>query len=63
MKWGITFSRHEISELEKLNRIMGPMETIFSKLNSEKVSTIHLVYPTVKVTLFSMIYFDILVVT
>ena len=63
MKWGITFSRHEISELEKLSRIMGPMETIFSKLNSEKVSTIHLVYPTVKVTLFSMIYFDILVVT
>ena len=39
MKWGITFSIQEIRELEKM----------FCKLNSEKISTIHLVFPTVKV--------------
>ena len=49
MKWGITFSIQEIRELEKLMSIMGPMEKMFSKLNSEKTSTIHLVFPTVKV--------------
>ena len=53
MKWGITFSRHNIKELEKLNRIMGPMETLFSKLNSERISTIHLVYPTFNVTCYN----------
>ena len=49
MKWGITFSIQEIRELEKLMSIMSPMEKMFSKLNSEKISTIHLVFPTVKV--------------
>ena len=49
MKWGITFSIQEIWELEKLMSIMGPMEKMFSKLNSEKTSTIQLVFPTVKV--------------
>ena len=49
MKWGITFSIQEIRELEKLMSIMSPMEKMFCKLNSEKISTIHLVFPTVKV--------------
>ena len=49
MQWGVTFSREEVKELEKLMTIMGPMEKLFSQLNSEKTSAIHLVYPTVKV--------------
>ena len=49
MEWVFTFNRLEITELEKFMRLMGPMETMFSQLNSEKVSTIHMVYPTVKV--------------
>ena len=49
MQWGITFSREEVKELEKLMSIMGPMEKLFSQLNSEKSSAMHLVYPTVKV--------------
>ena len=49
MKWGISFSGQEIQELEKLMSIMGPMNKLFSQLNAEKESTIHLVYPTVKV--------------
>ena len=53
MQWGITFSRAEIKELEKLMSIMGPMEKMFCQLNSEKTSTLHLVYPTVKVKLCS----------
>ena len=49
MQWGITFSRQEILELEKLMSIMRPMEKMFSQLNSENTSTIHMVFPTVKV--------------
>ena len=53
MKWGITFSRQEIRELEKLMSIMRPMEKMFSQLNSETTTQIHLVFPTVKVKLCS----------
>ena len=49
MQWGITFSRQEILELEKLMSIMRPMEKMFSQLNSENTSTIHMVFPTIKV--------------
>ena len=49
MQWGMTFTRAEIKELEKMMSIMQPMEKLFGQLNSEKTSTIHLVYPTVKV--------------
>ena len=49
IKWGITFSIKENRELEKLMSIMSPMEKMFCKLNSEKISKIHLVFPTVKV--------------
>ena len=51
MNWGITFSRQEIGELEKLMSIMGPMHKLFAQLNAEKTSTLHLVYPIVKVNL------------
>ena len=49
MKWQIQFSTHDISELKKFVQIMGPMERLFSQLNSELESTIHLCYPFVKV--------------
>ena len=50
MKWNIEFSQSDLSELKKFVQIMGPMERVFCELNSEKDSTLHLVYPTVKVT-------------
>ena len=49
MEWGITFSKQEVKELQKLLAIIGPMEKLFCQLNSEMSSAIHLVYPTVKV--------------
>ena len=49
MKWGLTFAQYEIEELEKYISIVGPLETLFSALNSDKFSTIHRVYPSIKV--------------
>ena len=51
MKWHIEFSDNEVTELRKFVSMMCPMERLFSKLNCEKESTLHLCYPTVKVTL------------
>ena len=42
-------SSYEVLELEKYVIILGPIEKLFTSLNSEKVATIHLVYPGVKV--------------
>ena len=39
----------QIAQLEKFMAIMGPVEELFSQLNSELTSTIDRVYPTVKV--------------
>ena len=50
MKWDIQFSPSDIAELKKFLQIMAPMERVFCQLNSEKDSTLHLVYPIVKVT-------------
>ena len=49
MKWGITFSRQEMKELEKLMSILRPLEKMFSQLNAENTTQIHMVFPTVKV--------------
>ena len=49
MKWNISFTPQDITELKKFVEIMGPMERIFTHLNSELESTIHLCYPFVKV--------------
>ena len=49
MKWGITFSPFEISELEKFLHILGPLETLFNSLDSDQKSTIQKVYPSIKV--------------
>ena len=49
MKWGLTFAQYEIEELEKYISIVGPLETLFSALNSDQFSTIQRVYPSIKV--------------
>ena len=49
MKWGITFSPMEISELEKYLELVGPLETLFNALNSEKTSNIQRVVPSIQV--------------
>ena len=49
MKWGISFSPFEISELEKFLHICGPLETLFSSLDSDQKSTIQKVYPSIQV--------------
>ena len=56
MKWNITFSPSDLSELKKFLEIMAPMERVFCELNSEKDSTLHLVYPIVKVTSLSFCF-------
>ena len=48
--WDIEFNNEDIVELEKFLKLMKPMMTLFSTLNSELESTIHRVYPSVKVT-------------
>ena len=52
MKWGIQFAQYEIDELEKYVSIAGPLETLFSALNSDQFSTIQRVYPSLKVNKF-----------
>ena len=50
-------SSYEIMELEKYVVILGPVEKLFTCLNSEKSATLHLVFPGLKVILlllFSM---------
>ena len=49
LKWGISFAQYEIDELEKYISIVGPMETLFSALNSDHSSTLHRVFPSLKV--------------
>ena len=49
MNWDIHFTSQDISNIRVFVRMMDPMERLFSSLNSEKESTIHLVYPTVLV--------------
>ena len=55
MKWKIEFSSADITELKKFIQIMEPMERLFCQLNSEKDSTLHLVYPIVKDMLESLV--------
>ena len=50
MKWFIEFSDVEIADLQKLYNLLEPMETLFTKLGSESLSTIQLVLPTLLVS-------------
>ena len=52
MSWDIVFTSEDISNMQVFVQLMDPLENLFSSLNSEKESTIHLCYPTVLVTLF-----------
>lgn len=49
MGWEYVFSSLEIQDLQLFLVLMDPLEELFSSLNSEKVATIHLVLPTVRV--------------
>ena len=51
MKWFISFSTEEISDLQKLYNILNPMESLFTKLGSETSSSVHLVVPTLLVSI------------
>ena len=48
-KWNVCFSHLDVVNLECFLKIMSPLEKLFSDLNAEWSSTIHLVYPSVKV--------------
>ena len=50
MSWGIVFTDKDIANMQVFVELMDPMEKLFSSLNSEKESTIHLCYPTVLVS-------------
>ena len=50
MKWYISFSDEEISDLQKLYQILNPMESLFTKLGSETSSSVYLVVPTLLVS-------------
>ena len=56
MEWDIVFSAKDIDDIKVFVQVMDPMERLFSSLNSEKESTVHLCYPTVLVTLVFAIY-------
>ena len=45
----VSFSDEEVKEIEKYLSLMSPMEHLFSMLNSEKETTIHLVLPVLMV--------------
>ena len=60
MKWTIAPLRHgELPDLAKYVSMMSPIETLFSTLNSETQSTLHLVYPTLLVSngIIASLYF------
>ena len=51
LKWKITFTTNDVAELQKFMKIMGPLNVLFGELNSDTSSTIHKVYPCLKVIL------------
>ena len=50
-QWGIYFTKDDIAEMQKFQTLMTPLATLFSRLNADHESTLHLVYPSLKVTL------------
>ena len=51
MKWNIRFTTYDVGELQKFMKIMGPINVLFGQLNCDTKSSLHLVYPSVKVYL------------
>ena len=49
MSWGITFSEYDIAELENYLRVLGPLETMFSALNTDTKTSIQKVFPSILV--------------
>lgn len=48
MKWNIELTENDVDKLESFISIMSPFQDLSDKLGGEKLSTIHLVYPSVK---------------
>lgn len=59
MKWGVMFSDEDIMEIELFLTICDPLEKLFSSLNSEKESTLHLVLPIIRVSRVNLLKSDI----
>ena len=49
-----TVTNEEIEDMEKLLMLLDPMERLFTRLGSQSLSTIHLVVPTLLVSV--MVY-------
>ena len=49
MDWNLSFSQYDIAELENYLRVLGPLESMFSALNTEKTTTIQKVFPSIVV--------------
>ena len=47
--WDIQFSGHDIEDLQLFVTMMSPLVKMFTELNSETASTIHRLFPTIKV--------------
>ena len=51
MNWDTGLRQGDIDELKVYHKILSPMCKLFSELNSEKQSTLHLAFPYVMVSL------------
>ena len=49
--WKIDFNERDIVEIEKYLKLMKPLQQLFMRLNSDQSSTLHLVFPTLRVRL------------
>ena len=47
--WKIDFNERDIVEIEKYLKLMKPLQQLFMRLNSDQSSTLHLVFPTLRV--------------
>ena len=47
--WKIQFSGHDVEDLQLFVTMMGPLVKMFTELNAETASTIHRLFPTIKV--------------
>lgn len=53
------FTEAEVNELEIYFSMMDPIEVLFSKLNGENHATLHLVYPSIQVSLYCKYLFNV----
>ena len=53
MSWKIDFTERDMDDLSKYMLLLTPLEKLFSRLNADQSSTIHLVYPYLMVSIKS----------